>query len=272
MYGSRKTEYLLKTYPDEAPIAFQLFGNEPDIMANAARMLAFRENAIFDINIGCPVPKIVKNGEGACLMKRPELVYEIVSACVSASAEKPVTVKIRAGWDKNSINAVEVAEAAEAAGAQAVAVHGRTREQYYSGESDWSVIKDVKDALNIPVIGNGDIFTGYDAVGMMEKTGCDMVMIARGSLGNPWIFRDAVALWSGKPMPERPSSDEKIEMLIYHLKALAEEKGEYVAVRQIRKHAGWYLKGLHGAAEARCAINTIDSIDEMIAKFKSLRS
>lgn len=269
-YGDRKTEKLLKVYPDEMPVAYQLFGSEPKIMAHAADELKDRPNVIFDINMGCPVPKVVKNGEGSSLMKKPHLVYDIVKACVDASGGKPVTAKIRAGWDDASVNAVEIAGQIEAAGGAAVAVHGRTREQFYSGEADWSVIKAVKEAVNIPVIGNGDIFSGEDAMRMMDETGCDMVMIARGSLGNPWIFREALALWEGRPVPEKPTLEEKIEMMIYHLNSLAEEKGEYVAVREMRKHASWYLKGVRGSAAVRRNLNTIDDISVMIVEFKKL--
>ena len=199
IYGSRNTERLLKMYPEEKPVAFQIFGSDPEIMGAAARMLEGRENAVLDINCGCPVPKVVKNGEGSALMKDLDLLYDVVRA-VRENTTKPVTAKIRAGWSLNSLNAPEAAKAIEAAGASAVAVHGRTREQFYEGPADWGVIADVKKAVSIPVIGNGDVARGADAIRMMDETGCDLVMIARGALGNPWIFRDAMALWRGEDL------------------------------------------------------------------------
>lgn len=261
-YKDKNTERLLLTNPEEAPLMYQLFGSEPDIMADAARQLKDRANAGLDINMGCPVPKVVKNGEGSALLKTPDLIYDIVSAVVKA-AGKPVTGKIRIGWDDDSVNAVEVAKAVEAAGAAAVAVHGRTRMQYYTGTSDWDVIRSVKEAVSIPVMGNGDVFSGEDAIRMMEETGCDLVMIARGALGNPWIFRDAIALWNGEEKPQPPSTSEKIEMMLRHLDLLADLKGENIAVKEMRKHVGWYLKGVHGSAAVRRKVNNINEIEEL---------
>ena len=212
--------------------------------------------------MGCPVPKVVKNGEGSALLKNPQLIYDLVYAVVQA-AEKPVTAKIRIGWDADSINAVETAKAIEAAGASAVAVHGRTREQYYTGQADWNMIRNVKEAVSIPVIGNGDVFSGEDANRMLAETGCDLVMIARGALGNPWIFRDALAIWRGEEVPPAPTLEEKVRMMRIHLDRMLAEKGEYAAVREMRKHAGWYLKGVHGAAAIRRNINTITSAEEL---------
>lgn len=269
-YGDKNTERLLKIYPGEKPIAYQLFGSEPDVLAFAAKALRDRENAIFDINMGCPVPKIVKNGEGSALLKNPDLIYDLVKAAVS-EAGKPVTVKIRIGWDGSSINAEETAKAAEAAGAAAVAVHGRTREQYYEGHADWAQIRAVKAAVNIPVIGNGDVFSGEDANRMLRETGCDMVMIARGALGNPWIFRDAAALWRGEPKPEPPTPAEKIAMMMEHIDRLSGEKGEYAAVREMRKHVGWYLKGIRGSAAVRRQVNEITDIAVLKQVIGSLR-
>lgn len=261
-YKDKNTEKLLLTDPAEAPLMYQLFGSEPDVMASAAAQLKDRGNVGIDINMGCPVPKVVKNGEGSALLKNPDLIYDIVKAVVSA-AGKPVTGKIRIGWDDESINAVETARAIEAAGASAVAVHGRTRMQYYSGKADWDMIRRVKESVSIPVIGNGDVFTGEEAVRMLEETGCDMVMIARGALGNPWIFRDAIALWRGREKPPAPSTSDKVQMLLRHLDHLAQIKGERIAVKEIRKHIGWYLKGIHGAAAIRRKVNTINDMDEL---------
>lgn len=256
LYNNKNTEGLLRIYDEEKPVAIQIFGCEPEVIAYTARELADRENVILDINMGCPVPKVTKNGEGSALMKDPKKVFSVVEAAVR-NAGKPVTVKIRSGWDARSINATEVAKMAEAAGAAAVAVHGRTRDQFYTGKADWSVISDVVRSVSIPVIGNGDIFHGEDALAMLDETGCDYVMIARGALGNPWIFREAVALYEGRPKPEPPTTDEKIAMLLRHLDLAVAEKGERVAVMELRKHVGWYLKGEHGATGVRRAANQI---------------
>lgn len=268
-YNDKNTEKLLLTDPEEAPLMYQLFGSEPDVMASAAVQLKDRGNAGIDINMGCPVPKVVKNGEGSALLKTPDLIYDIVKA-VAEAAEKPVTGKIRIGWDDDSVNAVETAQAIEAAGASAVAVHGRTRMQYYSGKADWDIIRRVKDAVSIPVIGNGDVFTAEDAVRMLEETGCDIVMIARGALGNPWIFRDAIAIWRGEEKPPAPSTSEKVQMMMRHLDHLGQIKGERIAVKEMRKHIGWYLKGVHGSAAIRRKINTINEMDEFIKELSVL--
>lgn len=261
-YKDKNTERLLKIETGEEPIFYQLFGSEPEILAHAAKVLRTRGNAGIDINMGCPVPKVVKNGEGSALLKNPNLIYDLVKAVVQA-AEKPVTAKIRIGWDSESINAVETARAIEAAGASAVAVHGRTREQYYTGNADWDMIRQVKKAVSIPVIGNGDVFSGEDANRMLAETGCDMVMIARGALGNPWIFRDAIAIWKGEEKPAPPTLEEKVEMMLVHLQRMLAEKGEYAAVREMRKHVGWYLKGERGAAALRREVNNITSGEEL---------
>jgi tRNA-dihydrouridine synthase B len=210
--------------------------------------------------MGCPVPKVVRNGEGSALLKDPKLVSAVVKAAVESTG-KPVTAKIRIGWDSESINAVEIAKAIEAEGAAAIGVHGRTREQYYSGKADWDVIRQVKQAVSIPVIGNGDVFSGRDYVRLMEETGCDFVMIARGALGNPWIFREALALWQGKAAPPPPTLADKVKLILKHFDLLLTEKGEYAAVREMRKHAGWYLKGIPGSAVLRRQLNTIVKAD-----------
>lgn len=255
-YKDKNTEKLLKVYEDEKPVAFQIFGHEPEVLAYTARTLEPYDNVLLDINMGCPVPKVVKNGEGAALMKNPDLVFDLVSAVVKNSS-KPVTAKIRSGWDETTINAVEVAHAISAGGASAITVHARTREQFYSGTADWSIIAAVKRAVDIPVIGNGDVTDGVSAMKMIHETGCDFVMVGRGALGNPWIFRDLIAAWKGEPMPPAPDLVEKKRVMLIHLADMIALKGEYAAVREMRKHVGWYLKGVHGAAAFRGKVNQI---------------
>lgn len=269
-YKDKNTDSLLRAYEDEMPVAYQVFGSEPEILSYAARTLSERPNAVLDINMGCPVPKIVKNGEGSALLKNPDLVYKLIESMVGES-KKPVTAKIRIGFDEKSINAVEVAKAIEAAGAAAVAVHGRTREQYYTGKADWNMIAKVKEAVNIPVIGNGDVFSGADAISMLEQTGCDMVMIARGAQGNPWIFREALALWQGGEKPESPSVAEKLSIVYKQCELVLAEKGEYIGVREMRKHIAWYLKGIKGSAHLRAEINrknTFEEIKELLGQIE----
>ena len=272
-YGDKKTPLLAKITEYDAPEAIQLFGSEPKFMALAARRIAAGEFSgegdplpvAIDINCGCPVNKIVSNGEGSALMKTPELVGDIVRAvsqAVSEVSDIPVTVKIRAGWDENSINAVEVARIAEQAGAKLIAVHGRTRTQMYLGKADRTVICDVKKAVSVPVIGNGDIYTADDARAMLDDTGCDGIMVARGALGNPFIFPEIIAAFENRDYTP-PSAEERINTALEHLSYIIEDKGENVGVLQARKHLSWYLKGIRGSAKLRDEINRSESFDEV---------
>lgn len=273
-----KTAPLAAIREGELPMAVQIFGSEPSFMAEAAKMIAensyrgttslFTPTAI-DINMGCPVPKVVSNGEGSALLKNPDLAAEIVEAVVKA-VDIPVTVKIRIGWDKNSINAVEMAKRLEAAGAALVCVHGRTREQQYAPYADWTQIAAVKKAVNIPVIGNGDIFTPDDALKMINETECDGIMIGRGALGNPWIFENTVGLFEGRPIREI-SQNEVIDVALSHLGLMIEDKGERAGVAESRKHLGWYMKGLRGAAELRNRINTAATLEELTELLLTLK-
>ena len=256
LYNNKNTESLLEIHPDEMPASLQLFGSDPKIVSEMAKRIEERPFAILDINMGCPVPKVVRNGEGSALMKNPKLVFELVSAVVKA-IEKPVTVKIRKGFDEQHVNAVEIAKIIEEAGAAAIAVHGRTREQYYSGKADWEIISKVKDAVSIPVIGNGDVTSGERAIAMREQTGCDGVMIARGAQGNPWIFSELTAYEQTGTLPPRPSLGEIKKIMLRHAALQLEYKGEYLGIREMRKHVAWYVKGLHGAARLRDAIENI---------------
>lgn len=261
-YNSKNTHKLLETAQDERPAAVQLFGSEPELLAKMAGMLENAPVDIIDVNMGCPAPKIVKNGEGSALTLKPELVGDIVAA-MTASQKKPVTVKIRKGFDDRHINAVEIAKTAEKNGAAAVTVHGRTREQYYSGKADWDIIREVKLAVDIPVIGNGDVSSPELAAEMLEYTGCDAVMIGRAAEGNPWIFKRILRyMETGELLPE-PSLSEKIAMALRHARMLIEYKGEYVGVREMRKHISWYMKGVRGAAELRCRINSAESLEAL---------
>ena len=261
-YGDRKTPQLTYIPEGAGPTAIQIFGSEPDVIEYAAGRLDSLENVILDINMGCPVPKVVKNGDGSALMQDPDLVHDIVQAAVRGST-KPVTVKIRKGFTDDNINAVEVARAAEAGGAAAVAVHGRTRPQYYSGEADWDIIREVKKAVGITVIGNGDVFTADDGLRMLDETGCDLVMVARGAMGNPWLFRDLRRAASGLESLPPPTGSDKTAMMIRHLEMLTELKGETTGVREFRKFVVQYTKGLRGSARVRRAVNDADTVERM---------
>ena len=261
-YNNRNTESLLEIHPDETPVSLQLFGSDPKIMSEMAKRIEERPFAILDVNMGCPVPKVVRNGEGSALMKEPKLVYEIVSALVKA-IDKPVTVKIRKGFDDDHVNAVEIAKIVEEAGAAAVAVHGRTREQYYSGKADWDIIRQVKEAVSIPVIGNGDVTSPQKADELVRQTGCDGIMIARGAEGNPWIFSEMIHWEETGELPSRPDKDEIREMMLKHARLQLKYKGEFCGIREMRKHVAWYTKGLKGAARLREKVNAVESLEEL---------
>ena len=268
-YNNRNTESLLEIHPDERPVSLQLFGSDPKIMSEMAKRIEERPFAILDVNMGCPVPKVVKNGEGSALMKNPKLVYDIVSALVKA-IDKPVTVKIRKGFDDDHVNAVEIAKIIEEAGAAAVAVHGRTREQYYSGKADWNIIRQVKEAVSIPVIGNGDVTSPQKADELVRQTGCDGVMIARGAQGNPWIFSELTQWEETGELPLRPDKDEIRKMMLRHARLQLEYKGEFSGIREMRKHVAWYTKGLKGASRLREQINRVESYEELEALLRTL--
>lgn len=262
LYKNRNTEELLTIDERENPVSLQLFGSDPDIVSQIAHQIEERPFDILDINMGCPVPKIVNNGEGSALMKNPRLAGEIIGKTVQA-VKKPVTVKIRKGFDDNSINAVEMAKIAEANGAAAIAVHGRTREQYYSGKADWDIIRQVKEAVSIPVIGNGDIFSAEDVAAMYEQTGCDGFMIGRGAQGNPWIFRQIQDFFRTGEHPQKPSFTEVSDMILRHAQMMLDFKGEYTGIREIRKHAAWYTAGYPNSAKLRMRFNEVETYEQL---------
>ncbi|RDY22986.1 tRNA dihydrouridine synthase DusB [Romboutsia maritimum] len=267
-YDDENTKKMLKIEEKEHPVAVQIFGSDPDFMGRAAEIMNDYSNEILDINMGCPAPKVIKNGDGSALMKNPKLVEQVLTSVVKNS-KKPVTVKIRKGWDDENINAIEIAKIAEYCGISALAIHGRTREQYYSGKADWDIISQIKNNISIPVIGNGDVFEVEDAINMLDKTHCDAIMIGRGAQGNPWIFkRINHYMQTGEILPEA-TVEEKMNTAIKHLKLAVKEHGEYVAVREMRKHIAWYLKGLRHSAKVRDEINKIESCEEVIDKLNS---
>ncbi len=263
-YKDKKTEELIKTNEYDRPISMQIFGNEPDIMAYVVETVIndLKNIDIIDINMGCPAPKIVKNGDGAALMKTPKLAGEIVKR-VKAVSKKPLTVKFRSGWDADSINAVEFAKVIESSGADAITVHGRHREQFYSGKADYNIIKEVKNSVSIPVIGNGDVFSVEDALNLINQTNCDGIMVARGVLGNPWLVGNLVNALNNEDKIVIPTPVQRIEMLKKHAQMLSNELPEKLTVLEMRKHAGWYIKGLKNSSETRCEINKIDNLESL---------
>lgn len=262
-YQDKKSLPLLELGEGEHPAAVQLFGSDPYCMEQAAGIAAEKSGAdILDINMGCPVPKIVNNGEGSALMKNPILAGQIIESIVKA-IDKPVTVKIRKGFDDEHVNAVELAHVAEESGASAVAVHGRTREQYYSGKADWDIIRQVKEAVSIPVIGNGDLLCAEDVIRMQEQTGCDGFMIARGAQGNPWIFSQILHYFETGEHQEKPSFEEVRRMILRHARMMIEFKGEYTGIHEMRKHTAWYTAGYPHSSRLRAAVNTVESLEQL---------
>lgn len=270
IYQNEHTLDMLRIDERERPVALQIFGSEPEPMAKAAKIVEKAGADIIDINMGCPTLKIVKNGEGSALMRTPELAYSIIASVVDA-VRIPVTVKIRKGWNDNSVNAVEMAILAEKAGAAAISVHGRTREQFYSGEADWSIIKAVKENVSIPVNGNGDVRSPQDAMHLLTETGCDGIMIGRAAQGNPWLFRQVTHyLTTGELLPG-PTMAERFEMTLRHLEMLVAYKGEHIGIREMRRHAAWYTKGLPHSAELRLRFNQAETREDFTAVLNEFR-
>ena len=271
LYKNRNTEELLTIDPKEHPVSLQLFGSDPDIISEIAKQIEERPFDILDLNMGCPVPKVVNNGDGSALMKNPRLAGEIIEKTARA-LKKPLTVKIRKGFDDAHVNAVELAHIAQESGAAAVAVHGRTREQYYAGHADWDIIRQVKEAVSIPVIGNGDIRTPEDVAAMAEQTGCDGYMIARGAEGNPWIFRQILHYFETGEHLARSDFSEVTEMLLRHVKMQIDCKGDYTGIREIRKHAAWYTAGYRNSSKLRGRINEVENYEQLEALFREVES
>ena len=269
LYKNKNTEELLSIDSRENPVSLQLFGSDPEIMGQIAKQIEERPFDILDINMGCPVPKVVNNGDGSALMKNPILAGKIIES-VAKSIQKPVTVKIRKGFDEEHINAVEMAKIAQESGAAAVAVHGRTREQYYSGKADWDIIRQVKEAVSIPVIGNGDILTAADVIRMQKETGCDGFMIARGAEGNPWIFKQILHYFeTGEELP-KPDFTEVKDMILRHASMQIAFKGEYTAIREMRKHAAWYTAGYKNSSKFRAKVCEVETYEELQTLFESI--
>lgn len=268
-YKNKHTDELMETHPQEHPVSLQLFGSDPDIIAWTAAQIEEKPFEILDFNMGCPVPKVVNNGEGSALMLQPKLVEEILTKLVHA-VKKPVTVKIRRGFDEEHVNAVEIARIAESCGVAAIAVHGRTREQYYSGTADWEIIRQVKEAVSIPVIGNGDLRSAADVERMRDQTSCDGFMIGRAARGNPWIFAEILhKLETGEDLP-RPTTEEMASMVLRHARLQTEVKGERIAMREMRKHAGWYTAGYPNSSRLRGKVNEVTTLAELEELFAQL--
>lgn len=261
-FKNKNTETLMEIDERERPVSLQLFGSDPDLMAEIARQIEPRNFDILDINMGCPVPKVVNNGEGSALMKNPRLVHEIVSK-VSKAIEKPLTIKIRKGFTEDCVNAVEIAKIAEDAGAAAVAVHGRTREQYYAGNADWDIIRKVKEAVSIPVIGNGDVDSPQKAEALVRETGCDGIMIGRAVQGNPWLFSQILHYQKTGELLPKPGMEEVKEMILRHAKMQLEYKGNYTGMREMRKHVAWYTTGMPHSASVRRMVNEVESYEQL---------
>ncbi|MBR1770487.1 MAG: tRNA dihydrouridine synthase DusB [Lachnospiraceae bacterium] len=268
-YNNKNTDSLMEIHPQEGAVSLQLFGSDPDILSEMAKRIEDRPYTLLDLNMGCPVPKVVNNGEGSALMKDPALVEQILTKLVKAT-KKPVTIKIRKGFDEANVNAVEIARIAESCGVAAIAVHGRTREQYYSGKADWEIIAAVKDAVSIPVLGNGDVDSPANARRMLAETGCDGVMIGRAAQGNPWIFREIRSVLSDGTVPPWPDNAEKKELILRHAALQLKYKGEYIGVREMRKHLSWYTVGMPNSARFRQQINAMETMEQLIQRVEEI--